>query len=150
MTVWWTERSARERWLVATMLALAALLLAWLVVVRPLSDALDAAKMREGDAAVALAEARARAVPASLGAPAADGPVDAIVARTASQAGFANPRIAGQGPGRAAAAIDAARPQALFGWIAQMEQNGLAVERLRAVANPDHTLSAEMILRGRR
>jgi general secretion pathway protein M len=150
MKIWWEARSERERWLVGLMLVLAAILLLWLLVVRPLSDALDAAKSRHGDAAVALAEARARARPPGAAAPAASGPVDAIVARTAAAAGFPGARIAGQGPGRASVSVDAARPQALFGWIAQMEQAGLVVERLRAQANPDHTLSAEMTLGARR
>jgi general secretion pathway protein M len=149
MNLWWDARSARERWLVGTMLLLALVLLVWLLIVRPLSDALDAARMRHGAAAVALAEARARAEPSAAG-PAASGPADAIVARTAAAAGFPGARIAGQGPGRASVGLDAARPQALFGWIAQMEQQGLVVERLRAQANQDRTLSAEMVLGARR
>ena len=150
MRLWWEARSERERWLVGLMLGLAAILLLWLVVVRPLSDALDAAKMRHGNAAAALAQARARTQPLSTSAPAASGPADAIAARTAAAAGFPGARIAGQGPGRASVSLDAARPQALFGWIAQMEQAGLVVERLRAQANQDHTLSAEMVLAARR
>jgi len=150
MNAWWDARSARERLLVGTMLVLAAILLLWLLIVRPLADALDAAKMRHGDAAVALAQARARARPLGQSAPAAAGPIEAIVARTAGAAGFPGARIAASGPGRATVSLDAARPQALFGWIAQMEQQGLVVERLRASANPDHTLSAEMNLGARR
>ena len=132
------------------MLVLALVLLVWLLIVRPLSDALDTAKMRHGDAAVALAQARARTAPAGGGGPAAAGPVDAIVTRTAGAAGFPGARVAAMGPGRAAVSLDAARPQALFGWIAQMEQAGLVVERLRARANQDHTLSAELTLGARR
>ena len=150
MIGWWDARSARERWLVGAMLVLAAILLGWLLIVRPLADALDTARMRHGEAAVALAQARARAEPASASGPAASGPVDSIVARTAAVAGFPGARIASQGPGRAIVTLDAARPQALFGWIAQMEQAGLIVERLRAQANPDRTLSAEMSLGARR
>ncbi len=150
MNAWWQARSERERWLVGAMLALAAILLIWLLIVRPLADALDAAKMRHGEAAVMLAQARARAQPSAVAGPAAVGPVDAIAARTAAGAGFPGARIASQGPGRATISLDAARPQALFGWIAQMEQQGLVVERLRAQANQDHTLSAEMTLGARR
>jgi general secretion pathway protein M len=149
MRLWWDARSARERWLVGAMLLLAAILLFWLIVVRPLSDALDAAKMRQGAAAVALAEARARAAPAGSGARAA-GPVEAIVAGTAAAAGFPGARIAAGGPGRASASLDAARPQALFGWIAQMEQAGLVVEQLRVQASADRTVSAELVLGARR
>ena len=150
MMLWWQARSERERWLVGTMLVLALVLLVWLLVIRPLSDALDAAKMRHGDAAVALAEARARTAPAGGGGPAAAGPVDAIVTRTAAAAGFPGARVAAMGAGRASVSLDAARPQALFGWIAQMEQQGLVVERLRVQANQDHTLSAEMTMAARR
>ncbi|MBV9884777.1 MAG: type II secretion system protein M [Sphingomonadaceae bacterium] len=150
MRLWWDARSARERWLVGIMLLLAAILLVWLIVVRPLSDALDAVRMRHGAAAVALAEARARVAPASSGGRAAAGPVDAIAAGSAAAAGFPNARIAARGPGRASASLDAARPQALFGWIAQMEQAGLVVEQLRVQANADRTVSAEMVLGARR
>ena len=150
MILWWNARSERERWLVGTMLVLAAVLLGWLLVVRPLSDALDAAKMRHGAAAAALAEARARARPAGASGPAAAGAVDVIVMRTAAAAGFPGARVGAQGPARAIVSLDAARPQALFGWVAQMEQSGLVVERLRASANQDRTLSAEITLAARR
>ena len=150
MIVWWDARSERERWLVGTMLVLAAILLGWLLVVRPLSDALDAARMRHGDAAAALAEARARVRPAGVSGPAAAGPVDAIVMRTAAAAGFPGARVGAQGPARAIVSLDAARPQALFGWVMQMEQSGLVVERLRASANHDRTLSAELTVAARR
>jgi general secretion pathway protein M len=144
---WWLSRSARERMLLGVMLALFAVLLAWMLVVRPLADALDAAKRRHGEAVVALAEARVRARPAT--GPAVAGPVDILVSQTAADAGFANVRVAAQGPARASAALDAARPQALFGWIGEMERRGLVVERLHASANPDRTLSAEISLRAR-
>lgn len=146
---WWQARSPRERGLLLVMVGLAALVLGWLVVIRPLSDALDAAKTRHNDAAVALAEARARAaVPGAAGA-ISPLPADSLVGRTASEAGFTGARIAAQGPARATIAIDAARPQALFAWIVRLEASGLAVERLRAQANSDRTLTAEATLRKR-
>jgi len=143
MIAWWEARSARERMLLAIMLALLAIVLAWLVVIRPLADALEAARHRHDAAAVALAEARA-ARPAAV--PAAAGPADSIVAETAAAAGFTGARIARLGPGRAGVAVDSARPQALFAWVAAMERRGLVVERLRAQANADRTLSAELAL----
>ena len=94
--------------------------------------------------------ARARTAPLGAGGPATTGPVDAIVTRTAAAAGFPGARVAAMGAGRASVSLDAARPQALFGWIAQMEQQGLVVERLRVQANQDHTLSAEMTMAARR
>jgi len=147
---WWRARSPRERGLLLVMAALAAIVLGWLLVVRPLTDALDAAKARHGAAVVALAEARARAGAARGGAGAAPSlPVDSLIGRTASEAGFIGARIAAQGPARATVAIDAARPQALFGWLVRLEQSGLVVERLRAQANSDRTLNVEAALRAR-
>lgn len=150
MNMWWAERSARERRLILVMLALAVIVLGWLMVVRPLSDALDAAKTRHAAAVVALGEARAR-LGQSAGSRAAAPTltVDSLIGRTAGEAGFPAARIAGQGPTRASVAIDAARPQALFAWILRLEQSGLIVERLRARANSDRTLAAEIALRAR-
>lgn len=146
---WWIERSRREQRLIQVMAALAVIVLGWLLVVRPLLDSLDAAKARHAAAVVALGEARARALPGNApGAPAA-GPVDALVARTANEAGFTNARITSQGSERASVAIDAARPQILFGWAARLEQSGLRVERLTARTNSDRTVAAELTLRKR-
>lgn len=146
---WWSERSRREQRLIQVMLGLAVLVLGWLLVVRPLTDALDAAKTRHAAAVVALGEARARTIPgATPGAPAA-GPVDALVARTANEAGFTSARITSQGAERASVAVDVARPQVLFGWVARLEQSGLRVERLTARTNSDRTLAAEITLRKR-
>jgi general secretion pathway protein M len=150
MNMWWVERSQRERRLILVMLALAVIVLGWLMVVRPLSDALDAAKTRHAAATLALGEARAR-LGRSVGpramAPAL--PVDSLIGRTAGEAGFTTARIASQGPMRASVAIDAARPQALFAWILRLEQSGLVVDRLRARANSDRTIAAEIALRAR-
>ena len=65
---------------------------------------------------------------------------------TIGEAGFPGARIAAQGPRQANVAIDAARPQAFFAWIGQMERSGLAVESLRARTNPDRTLAVEVVL----
>jgi general secretion pathway protein M len=146
---WWSERSPRERRLLQVMFGLAVIVLGWLLVVRPLTDALDAAKTRHAAAVVALGEARARAAPGGApGAPAA-GPADALVARTANEAGFTNARITSQGADRASVAVESARPQALFGWIARLEQSGLAVERLTTRINGDRTVAAEITFRKR-
>jgi general secretion pathway protein M len=149
----WLTRTPRERWLLGIMLALVALVLAWLLILRPLGDMLSAARQRHGEAVAALAEARAQA--AAIGAleknrPAAvAGPADAAVAAAASAAGFQLSALQPEGPGRVSLAIGAAKPQALFGWIGQLEAQGFIVERLTASSNPDRTLSAQIVLRTR-
>jgi len=149
---WWRARSARERNLLLVMTVLAAIVFGWLLVIRPLADSLDAAKARHGEAVVALGEAKARDETRRVGAdaPVVPLPIDSLLAPAAAEAGFPAARVAGQGPAAATVAIDAARPQALFGWVARMERRGLVVERLRAQANPDRTLAVEIAFRARR
>ena len=153
VAAWWRDRTEREQRLLAIMLALVVVVLGWLLVARPLSDRLDEAQRRHGAALVAVAEQRAAAEAMrrfdSRPRTALNGPVDAMVSRSANEAGFAGARIQGQGPMRASVGIDAARPQAFFAWVAQLEQSGLVVERLRARANNDRTLTAELVLRAR-
>ena len=153
LTAWWQARTPRERGLLLVMFALLAVVIAWLLVVRPLSDSLDSAKRRHAEAVTALAEARGRAEAVrrqgqTSAAPPL--PIDSFVSRTSTEAGFANARIAGQGPTQATIAIDAARAQAFFAWVRLMEARGLRVESLRARANPDQTLAVEAAFRARR
>ena len=141
---WWQQRSPRERTLLTVMAALLALVLGWLLIVRPVGDMLDNAKQRHGAAVVALAEARARSDPAGgRGAGPPPLPLDALISRTATEAGFATARVTGGGAATARLTLDAARPQALFGWLAGLEARGVTIEQLRARANPDRTIAVE-------
>jgi general secretion pathway protein M len=149
----WLARTPRERWLLGVMLALVGLVIVWLVVLRPLSDMLSAARQRHGEAVAALAEARAQSAaiaalernrPASFA-----GPIDTAVAAAASQAGFQLSGVQPEGQGRVSLAIGAAKPQALFGWVARLEAQGYIVHSLTATSNPDRTLSARIVLRAR-
>jgi general secretion pathway protein M len=149
----WLARTPRERWLLGIMIALAALVLVWFLVLRPLGDMLSAARERHGEAVAALAETRSRAAAIAMlerGGPAAiDGPVDQALAAAAADAGFQLSALQAQGPARVSVALGAARPQALFGWISGLEGQGFVVERFTATANPDRTLSAQIVLRAR-
>lgn len=148
--MWWRGRTPREQGLLAVMFGLIALVIGWLLIVRPLSDTLDEARRRHGDAIVALAEARARADAAErlqgVATATAPLPIDGLITRTASEAGFANARVTAQGPSAAIVAIEAGRPQALFTWISALEGQGVRVRLLRARINPDRTLSFEATL----
>ncbi len=153
LKLWWRTRTLREQRLLLAMTAIAAIVFAWLLVIRPLGDALSDARERHGDAVVALAEARAQASliagleqgePAALG-----GPVDAIVASAATEAGFQVSRIERQGAVAATVVMDTVRPQAFFAWIARLADRGLAVERLTASTNSDQTLAVQVTFRAR-
>lgn len=149
----WLARTPRERWLLGVMFALAGLVLVWFLVLRPLGDMLSAAKERHGNAVAALAEARSQAAAiaalerSQAGQPSQ--PADTAVAAAAADAGFQLSALQPEGAGRVSLAIGAARPQALFGWIGSLEQQGFVVERLNASSNPDRTLSAQIVLRAR-
>jgi len=149
----WLARTPRERWLLGVMFALAALVLAWFLVLRPLGDMLSAARERHGNAVAALAEARSQAEAIAALERRRPGdtaqPAETAVAAAASQAGFQLSALQAEGPGRVSLAIGAARPQALFGWIAALEEGGYVVERLSATSNPDRTLSTQILLRRR-
>jgi general secretion pathway protein M len=146
LKLWWAGRTARERWMLLVMFALIVLVVGWLGIVRPLGNAQADARLRLETAVTALAEAQSRSVTAAAAAhPAATAqpPIDALLARTASDAGFANARIDAQGPARAALVIEAGRPQALLGWIGALEAQGVTVEGLRARPNQDRTIHLE-------
>jgi general secretion pathway protein M len=149
----WLARTSRERWLLGVMLALVALVLVWLLILRPLSDMLSAARQRHGEAVAALEQARSQA--AAIGALEKDrpapsaGPIDAAVAAAASEAGFQLSGLQPEAAGRVSLSIGAAKAQALFGWVARLEGQGYIVQSLTATSNPDRTLSAQVVLRAR-
>jgi general secretion pathway protein M len=137
------------------MAALAALVLAWLLVVRPLGDSLAAARERHAAAVIALAEARSRAEAIgrleSSRPPPLGEPLDALLASEAGEAGFPLSGIRIGRDGTVTLAMAAARPQAFFAWVEEMERGrGLIVERLSATGNGDRTLSVEIRFRARR
>jgi general secretion pathway protein M len=152
MSGWWRARSLREQVLIAIMGLLLAILLGWLLVARPLAGALETAHARQQAAAVALGEARAWAARARAGSgveTAPTLPIAGLVQRSAADSGFPAARVEAQGPARARLAIQAARPQALFGWIATLQARGIVVDSLQARSNRDHTVSVEAVLKAR-
>jgi type II secretory pathway component PulM len=103
---------------------------------------------------VALAEARAQAalirqLEGSAAASRTNEPVDALISRSASLAGFPIARLERDGANQATLVLGSVRPQAFFGWLSQMESQGLIVERLNASTNSDRTLIIQVTLRQR-
>lgn len=151
----WAGHSAREKRLLLIMAGLIALVLLWLLVIRPLGDARANAEQRLNAAVTDLAKARAdaAALAAARAAPAAGAPVplpvDGFLMTAAGEAGFTNLQVTGDGPVRATVTIPNARSQAFFGWIGQMEARGLQVESLSARPNPDQTIAVQAVLRAR-
>lgn len=151
---WWKTRTPREQKLLIAGGFIAFVVLAWLLIVRPMGDALANAKERHNDAVATLSDVRAdlAALERSRGAggAAASGPVDAVVSAAAAEAGFPVSRLDRPNPGEATLVLDAVRPQAFFAWIGRMEaERGLRIERLSVSANTDRTLAAQVTFRAR-
>ena len=151
---WWRTRTLREQRLLLAMFGLSALVLAWLLIIRPLNDALSQARERHGAAVLAVAEGRAQAEaiagieqapPVTL-----EAPLDVLLNQSATEAGFPVARVEREGVNQATMVIQSVRPQAFFGWVDQMESDrGLIVERLTATTNGNQTLSVQVTFRAR-
>ena len=150
----WNERSARERQLLAVMLALFALLIIVFGIVRPLSRATIAARARldrvtlEGGQITAALDTlgdakREVTTPLNMALPVA-------VSQSAGAAGFTLATLEGRGPDRVGIAIPSAKSPALFTWLRTLAQQGVFVERLTVRTNPDATLAVEGTLRARK
>lgn len=149
LKLWWQARTPRERRLLIALAAIAAPIFLWLAVLRPLDAARVSARERYEAAVTDLAQTEIYAAQIDrIGgntAPAA--PSAAVIERSATATGFA---VRSFDHGSATIAIDAARPQALFAWLRQVERSGFAVSRFATRANPDRTLSAEIGFRPQR
>jgi general secretion pathway protein M len=136
------------------MLALLAIVLVWLLILRPLEGALANARDRHARAAEALTAARADAAlvrqlesqpPRSFGAP-----LETVVQEAAAGAGFPVGGIRAEAPNLVTLASPSVRPQAFFEWVSGMEaQHGLVVERLSASAARNRTLAVQVTFRAR-
>jgi len=151
---WWQGRSRREQRLLFVLVVVAVAMLGWLLVIRPLDQALAVAKERLNDAAIPLSGTRARAEAlAALQSnrlPALSAPLATLVSQAATEAGFTISRLDGSADGGATLVLAAARPQALFAWLSDMERrHPIRVSQLTASTNTDQTLSVQVTFRGR-
>jgi general secretion pathway protein M len=152
---WYRGRSLREQRLLLAMAVLFAIVAFWLLLVRPLGDALAGARERHGEAVIARAQARAQAQAISAferrKGPALTEPLDVVIGRAASEAGFQLSRVEPESGGAGiSVAIEAVKPQAFFAWVGGLEgRGGLVVSSLNATANADRTLAVQATFRPR-
>lgn len=148
LSPWWAQRTGRERVLLAVMLVLLAALLFWLLLVRPLAAAREAAQADAIAAATQLAEARALAAAIKARPAASAAPVLDVLNRRLAEAGLRPERLDAQGPGQASLEIAAINGRLLIGWASALEQrDGLVIEQLEATRNPDHSVRARLLVR---
>lgn len=151
---WWSERSPRERVMLLVMAALLAVTLGWLLLIRPMGDAIADARARHDRAVIASGKAGAQAAAIAAlerrGTTPPGMPLASLLERKAGEAGFTGARIEAVDGAKATVAINVVRPQAFFGWVSELEsRDGLIVDKLAATTNNDATLAVEATFRAR-
>lgn len=148
---WFTALSQRERILVAVAGLLLAVLVGYYGIARPMYGAMVSAE--EDYVAAVERQARIETKVAAL-AQSADGQagrfggtLDAFVSQSAGETGIAVASVTPQSGNRVNMVVESAKPTALFGWLAQIEREGVAVEKLSVNPAGAGTLSATLTLR---
>ena len=141
VVVWWRGRTRREQVLLGVMAGLLALVIAWYGVVAPISawkaDAAErraeaAADLQSVEADLARLNAAASETPAGTGEP-----IEPVLVRTAQAAGLSIDRQQAEADGAQTVWLQAVQPQAVFAWIAQLEQaHGVSVVNIAALKSP--------------
>lgn len=131
--LWWKGRSLREQRLLIVMAALAIVVIVWLGILRPLSDARADARKRHGDTLVAVAQieaeaARLQALPE--GARATGAPIDIV--RAEADAIAITPSLVQPDGNGVRVDIPVIGGQALFTLIDRLRARGLSVDTLAA------------------
>ncbi|RIA45574.1 type II secretion system protein M (GspM) [Hephaestia caeni] len=147
---WWIARAPREKRLIAAMVALMAIVILWLGVLRPVTRGLADAK-----AAHRVAIDRAAGVKAGLALlrhaaprpPRIDGPLDQFIASSAAEAGFTLDGNTAAGPDTVSITIGAARAPALLAWLSTVEAKGLVIDSAAIQPGANRTVSARITVR---
>ncbi len=148
----WSAFSAREKALIGAMLLLAAGLVLWLGVWRPVEAGIADGWLRHSLAVERNASVKAKlaALKAMPGAPGrADADVAQAVAAATAEAGLTIDRADPQGPGRVAISIGQVRGGALLALLAKLEGDGVLVETASLSAGPvAGTVAAQITMKG--
>jgi len=148
---WFIGLSQREKILIAVMGVLTALVLGYYVIVAPFIGAYEDAQSRYAEAIDRQAQVEAKvaalAAPVNADVQPVAGPLDVFISQNAGEAGFAVARLDPQGNGTVTLDISSARPTALFGWLATLENRGVAIEELSVNPGANDTVTAMILLR---
>ncbi len=148
---WFAGLSQREKILVGVAGLLLAGLVGYYGIVRPMFGAMVSAEERYIDAVER--QARIDAKVAALQQPVDgevikfSGAIDAFVGQSAGETGIAVASVTPQSDSRVNMVVESAKPTALFGWLARIEREGIAVEALSINPSGSGTISATMTLR---
>ncbi|HEU0043767.1 type II secretion system protein GspM [Sphingomonas sp.] len=153
MIAWFQTRSLREKRLILVMLALLALTVVWLLVIRPIGDGLSRERERHAAVVVRLGETRAtvaalREIGRRRRSPLTGTLADVVRVR-AAEAGFAVATLDEDGPGRVRVGIAGARPAALLPWLARLEASGVLVDAATLTDKGDRSVGVQLTLKAR-
>jgi len=142
---WYFARTERERRLILLMAAIALPILAWLLVVRPLSAAYDGA-LRDHLAAIdrhgrvlALADAAKSGPARRVEANKAD--LQLIITQAASQAGITLQGVTPSAGNSVDVTVAGGGATVLGQWLAQFEAQGIAIQQMTMTPLPDGTVN---------
>jgi general secretion pathway protein M len=140
---WFMARTARERWLLALMLAIALPLLAYAGVYRPLMAAIERAEQRHvaavrnhGLVLARLSQLEQAQRPALGAAPVSTAPVSLRITEAAALAGVSLTANEPRGLTSAVITLAPAAPTAALRWLRQLETQGIIVRELAITPQP--------------
>ncbi|MEH6715563.1 type II secretion system protein GspM [Parasphingorhabdus flavimaris] len=148
---WFSGLSQRERLLVGVAGLLLVGLVGYYGVARPMVGAMSASEDRYMNAVEQ--QGRIEAKVAALLQPVQgttvkfSGAIDNFVSQSAGETGIAVGSINPQSDSRVNMVVESAKPTALFGWLARIEREGIAVENLNVDPAGNGTVSATLTLR---
>ena len=148
-TSWWQGRSQREQVLVSIMVALFLAVFCWLAILQPIEKGLATARQDNGLAMERLERVRRDASALKAKMVFATDAAQAIVSRSANEAGFTPTRLDPQSGNRVIIALPAAKPVGLIRWLKSLDAQGVFVEQISLRPNSDMTLAVDATLRAR-
>ncbi|WP_108812455.1 type II secretion system protein GspM [Sphingorhabdus sp. Alg231-15] len=148
---WFYALSQREKILIAIMGILTALVVGYYAFVGPFIGAFETAEKRYQEAVDSRVQIETKVAaltaPTNQTANPVSGPLEVFISQHAGEAGFAIGRLDPQSDGSVKLSIDAAKPRALFGWLASMENRAISIDELAVNPGDNDTVIATMTLR---
>jgi len=149
MTEWWRGRSQREQILLGIMIVLLVAVFGWLAILRPIDAGLARARDENALAMARLERVRSDATALKSQKAFAADTAQAIVSRSANEAGFTPTRLDPQAGGRVIVGLASAKPVALVKWLHALDAQGVFVERIGLRPNSDATVAVDATFRAR-
>ncbi|WP_417622453.1 type II secretion system protein GspM [Parasphingorhabdus sp.] len=148
---WFVGLSRREQILVGIAGLLLTGLVGYYAIVQPMIGSMTAAEQRYIDAIERQARIEAKVValqqPLDGDTTKFRGAIDIYVSQSAGETGIAVGSVDPQPDSRVNMVVESAKPTALFGWLARIEREGVAVESLSVNPADNGTVSATLTLR---